>query len=181
MAGRISGRTSLRSSRPISSGFLAWDPGWTDSFEDRVRRTEGHWLWTGYIDRKDGYGRFKPHHNMRAELAHRVAYVRWIGPIPDDHVIDHRGHPFTLRRCVRPECLEAITHEENIRRGNSPAGRNARLTHCPKCGNEYNELNTVFRSSGERRCRICRQAAKRAARTASAPGSRSSPHQATDA
>ena len=149
-----------------------WIPEDADKFDDRIRRTENHWLWTGYVDSSDGYGRFKPRHNERAQLAHRVAYVRWVGPIPDDKpVIDHLGHPWHLRRCVRPECLEAISHEENIRRGDSPAGKNARKTHCPKCGSEYNEQNTVYRPSGERRCRICRRqdhARERAAKKAQA-------------
>lgn len=149
----------------ITRAFLTWDPEETEAFDKFVRRTEHHWLWTGYVHPRDGYGRFKPHHASPTELAHRVAYVRWIGVIPDDKpVIDHIGHPWTLRRCVRPECLEAISHEENIRRGNSPAGYNARRSHCPKCGSEYNTANTVFRPSGERRCRICRENAKRASR-----------------
>lgn len=146
--------------------FLTWNPDESEAFDKFVRRTEDHWLWTGYVDPRDGYGRFKPHHNVAAQLAHRVAYVRWIGPIPDGTpVIDHVGHPWNLRRCIRPECLEAITHAENIRRGNSPPGQNARRTHCPKCGSEYNQVNTVYRASGERRCRICREAAKRQSRS----------------
>jgi hypothetical protein len=141
---------------------IFWDPVWTEKFDDRIRRTEQHWLWTGYIDPRDGYGRFKPSHADPAMLAHRLAYLRWVGPIPDEKpIIDHLGHPFSLRRCVRPECLQAITHAENIRRGNSPAGRNARLTHCPRCGSEYTPENAVFRPNGERRCRICLREEKR--------------------
>ena len=52
-----------------------WIPEDADKFDDRIRRTENHWLWTGYVDASDGYGRFKPRHNERAQLAHRVAYV----------------------------------------------------------------------------------------------------------
>lgn len=140
------------------SELLLWRPEWTDRFDDRIRKVDQHWLWVGYVDTKDGYGRFKPLHAERAQLAHRLAYVRWIGPIPDEFpIIDHLNHPFNLRRCVRPECLEAITHAENTRRGLSPAGQNARLTHCPRCGSEFNATNAVFRDDGERRCRICRR------------------------
>ena len=103
---------------------VIWNANDADKFDDRIRKTESHWLWTGYVDPSDGYGRFKPRHNEPSELAHRLAYVRWIGPIMDDKpVIDHLGHPFNLRRCVRPDCLEAISIQENIRRGMSPAGR----------------------------------------------------------
>ena len=152
-------------------GDLTWNPAWTESFDARVRFGERHWLWTGYVNPNDGYGRFKPHHNMSGELAHRVAYVRWIGPIPDEApIIDHLGHPFGLRRCVRPDCLEAISHAENVRRGQGPTGINARRTHCPRCGSEYNEANTVYRADGERRCRICRENYKRAYRAKQAQG-----------
>jgi hypothetical protein len=138
---------------------LIWSPADSDAFDDRVLRTENHWLWTGYVSRADGYGRFKPHHNSRSELAHRVAYVRWIGPIPDDTpVIDHKGHPFRYRHCVRPDHLEAISFEENIRRGESPAGINSRLTHCPRCGDPLEPPFCTLRKDGSRRCLRCQRA-----------------------
>jgi hypothetical protein len=130
-----------------------------DRFDDRVSRTEAHWLWTGYVDPRDGYGRFKPRHNDPAQLAHRLAYARWVRPVPEDMVIDHLDHPFRLRRCVRPACLEAITHEENIRRGNSPAGHNARLVACPRCGDPLNDpAFATQRKDGSRRCLRCQRA-----------------------
>lgn len=144
---------------------MAYDPGvWyegdEDKFDERVSRREEHWLWTGYVDPRDGYGRFKPRHNEPAQLAHRLAYQRWVGPIPDDKpVIDHLGHPFRLRRCVRPDHLEAISHEENIRRGESPAGKNARLTHCPRCGDPLDDPRyATQRRDGSRRCLRCQRA-----------------------
>ena len=70
-------------------GTSIWNAADSDAFDDRVLRTDNHWLWTGYVSHEDGYGRFKPHHNVRTELAHRVAYVRWVGPIPDaEPIID---------------------------------------------------------------------------------------------
>lgn len=137
---------------------LYWRDGDEEKFDDRVRRTETCWLWTGYTDPRDGYGRFKPRHNDKAELAHRLAYARWYGPVPEDMVVDHLGHPFERRRCVRPEHLELITHEENTRRGDSPAGRNARLTHCPRCGDPLAPPFATIRKSGERRCKRCQRA-----------------------
>lgn len=141
---------------------ILWVPDWSETFDSRIRFGERHWLWMGYVDPRDGYGRFKPMHAVPSMLAHRLAYVRWVGPINDDApVIDHLGHPWHLRRCVRPGCLEAITFAENIRRGQSPAGINARRTHCPRCGSEYNEANTFYRPNNERRCRICLREEKR--------------------
>jgi HNH endonuclease len=137
---------------------LYWRLGDEEKFDDRVRRTESHWIWVGYVDPRDGYGRFKPRHNEGAELAHRLAYVRWVGPIPEGCVIDHVDHPWPLRRCVQPDHLEAITHEENTRRGQSPAGRNARLENCPRCGDPLRPPFATLRANGERRCKRCQRA-----------------------
>ena len=136
-----------------------WREGDEDKFDDRVLRTEDHWLWTGYVDPRDGYGRFKPRHAEPAQLAHRLAYERWVGPIPDDKpVIDHVNHAWRHKRCVRPTHLEAITHEENIRRGNSPAGKNSRLTHCPRCGDPLDDpAFATQRKDGSRRCLRCQR------------------------
>jgi hypothetical protein len=161
--------------------MLTWRPSDSDAFDDRVLRTEDHWLWVGYVSREDGYGRFKPRHNERAELAHRVAYVRWVGPILDETpIIDHVGHPFRYRRCVRPEHLEAISHEENIRRGESPAGKNSRLLDCPRCGDPLEPPYCTLLKDGSRRCLRCQRAeharyrarrrAARAAQTQAAAG-----------
>jgi hypothetical protein len=54
----------------------------------------------------------KHHH-----LAHRVSYEFYQGPIPEGHEIDHvwqRG--CRSRQCINPEHLEAVTHQENVRR-----------------------------------------------------------------
>lgn len=134
-----------------------WLEEWAERFEDRILRTEEHWWWTGYRDRRDGYGRFKPRHNINGQLAHRVAYERWVGPIPDGHVIDHVNHAFRQRHCVKPGHLEAITFAENIRRGNSQAGINARLTQCPRCGDPLEPPFCTMRKDGSRRCLRCQR------------------------
>lgn len=142
-----------------------WRDDDREKFDDRIRKTEDHWIWVGHVNARDGYGRFKPRHNERSELAHRLAYERWIGPVPDEApVIDHIGHPFNLRRCVRPDHLEAITHEENTRRGNSPAGVNARKTHCSGCGLALEGDNLKITPQGWRVCLNCRRARHREAK-----------------
>jgi len=135
-----------------------WKVGDEENFDQRVLRTNNHWLWVGYVSPKDGYGRWKPRHNDLAQLAHRAAYERWVGPISDDYVIDHINHPDQYRRCVRPDHLEAITHAENTRRGDSPAGVNSRLTHCPRCGDPLEPPYCTLRKDGSRRCLRCQRA-----------------------
>lgn len=73
----------------------------------------GCWEFGGYRN-AGGYGvaPYRGKHN----LTHRVSYERHIGPIPDGLVIDHlcRNKP-----CCNPRHLEAVEHNENIRRGDS--------------------------------------------------------------
>lgn len=92
-----------------------------ERFWARVDRTnlDGCWLWLGRVD-DDGYGRFKlttaPGHH-RTVRAHRFAYEQTVGPIPDGLTLDHvRERGCQHRHCVRPDHLEAVTHQENLRR-----------------------------------------------------------------
>ena len=67
-----------------------------------------HWLWRGRTHPMSGYGTYS------RSQAHRVAYEFCVGPIPDGLVIDHLCR---IRHCVHPDHLEAVTHQENCRRG----------------------------------------------------------------
>jgi hypothetical protein len=64
-----------------------------------------------------------------------------------------------VRSCWNPEHLEAVTHEENIRRGlwgpEATKHRAELRTHC-KNGHLYDEATTSIRPNGRRRCRSCR-------------------------
>lgn len=113
---------------------------------------DGHWLWQGHLNR-DGYGVAG-----KGRLAHRVFYQAHVGPIGEGMEIDHLCR---IRACVRPECLEQVTPEENTRRA---LLHNANKNHCPE-GHEYTEANT-YRSAGRRWCRTCVLARKAAARRA---------------
>jgi hypothetical protein len=81
-------------------------------FWAKVNKTGDCWLWTAGLD-KDGYGRFRVSPTRLAK-AHRFAYEVSVGPIPDGLEIDHLCF---VRSCVRPQHLEAVTHDENLARG----------------------------------------------------------------
>jgi len=108
------------------------------------------WIFTGCKSR--GYGRIG--YRGRNHAAHRVAYELFVGPIPDGMSIDHlcRNHS-----CVRPDHLEPVTHQENVRRGE--AGKyNAIKTHCLN-GHPFDPDNTYV-SRGRRTCRKCARVSK---------------------
>jgi len=70
-------------------------------------------------------------------------------------------HLCRVRCCVNPDHLEAVTHRENILRGNTFAAVNAAKTHCPK-GHEYTPENTRIHTGGRRQCIACSRAYDRA-------------------
>lgn len=119
-------------------------------WEQRTYRDGDCWRWSQYRDR-DGYGRFG-----RGHLAHREAYKALVGPIPQGLTLDHLCRN---RDCVNPAHLEPVTIGENLLRGESFQGVNARKTHCIN-GHPFDETNTRvatdFRTGRPtRECRTC--------------------------
>lgn len=120
---------------------------------------DGCWLWTACTNEK-GYGRFSVGDN-RLVYPHRLMYEVMIGPIPAHLEIDHTCR---VRRCLRPDHLETVTHEENLR-------RKIAVTRC--VNGHLLEGDNVYRWSKtptRRSCRTCRikRAAERRRRLANA-------------
>lgn len=117
----------------------------------------GCWLWTGSAGGRTPSHRYgllllTEDGMTTTKQAHRVAYELAYGPIPDGMQIDHLCKT-TL--CVNPAHLEVVTPKENSDRSESFAARNARKTHCPH-GHPYDLTNTVHKTVGKRRYRVCR-------------------------
>ena len=109
----------------------------------------GCWLWTAATE--NGYGRF--HFEGAMRWAHRIAWVLFVGLIPEELELDHLCR---VRHCVNPEHLEPVTHRENVLRGDGGPAVNAKKTYCPQ-GHPLEGENLVARSlrRGKRECRTC--------------------------
>lgn len=114
---------------------------------DRIRQNvlvsdSGCWIWQMALD-PSGYGKaYAP--GVPSRGAHRIAYLAFVGPIPDGHEIDHTCFN---RSCCNPSHLRAIPGLQNKReqrsafvmtckwghpRSRAPSGRMV----CSTCQNE---------------------------------------------
>jgi len=110
------------------------------------------WIWPGSTDGR-GYGTIttgsKIDGTKRPERVHRVTYLYFVGSIPEGYEIDHLCR---VSACCNPEHLEAVTAEENRRRGK--LGILAPMR-CPQ-GHEFTAENRLSANRfGHRRCRRC--------------------------
>lgn len=101
------------------------------------------WIWTASVA-PNGYGMFWIGDDNRG--AHCVSYEFVKGSIPEGLELDHLCR---VRACCNPDHLEAVTHQENVRRGLLWLG-----DYCGK-GHEFTEANTYTQSNGSRGCLEC--------------------------
>lgn len=88
-----------------------------ERFVNRIEVSpSGCWLWQGATYR-DGYGVFRV--GGVHVRAHRWAYRRYVKAIPPTLHIDHLC---SVKTCVNPDHLEAVTTQENTRRWKARTG-----------------------------------------------------------
>ena len=127
-----------------------------ERFIAKVDFTDTCWLWKASQD-TDEYGQFW--YCEKVMPAHRASYLLFVGPIGDGLDIDHLC---SIRPCVYPEHLEAVTRQENNRRAGlqGPCLENSQKTYC-KNGHPFTEANTQIYGPGWRHCRECGRQANR--------------------
>jgi len=101
------------------------------------------WIWDGA--QIEGYGIVR--RKEKALRVHRLIWIALNGPVSGGKELDHLCRN---KLCIRPDHLEAVTHKENVLRGESPSAKNARKTIAP-CGHPY-----TGRDALRRYCKPCR-------------------------
>lgn len=120
----------------------------TRFFWSRVQKTESCWSWTGAFFRA-GYGVIVV--EKKHMSAHRYSFLLQNGYLPKciDHVCRNRA-------CVNPTHLEDVSQRENVLRGDAPAAKNARKSHC-KRGHLLAGENLRLTARGHRACKTCQR------------------------
>lgn len=133
-----------------------------ERFAEKWREDQnGCHVWTAKKN-AEGYGYFWL--GGRDRRAHRIAWEWAKGPITEGRQLDHLCRN---RACVNVDHLEPVTCRENVLRGVGPAAVNARKVQCVR-GHELGAENVSPHSlrRGDRECRTCMNARKRAKRAA---------------
>lgn len=115
---------------------------------------DGCWLWEGVTGgSKSTYGYFRPgtRSSDKKILAHRYAYMIWIGDIPDGMEVHHLCR---TPLCVRPSHLLIVTPQRNA--------EFERMKRCPEGHDLTVPENCLWDQQGRRRgCSICHRAKAR--------------------
>lgn len=115
----------------------------------------GCWLWIGALDAY-GYGAFaiKIDGKWGMRKAHRIAYERFVGPIPDNLEPDHLCR---TKCCINPSHLDPVSGRVNTLRSDGVTAKNSRKTHCNE-GHAFDGSNLGFKIDQRgRKHRYCKQ------------------------
>lgn len=122
-------------------------------FMEKITLDDGCWKWTGSRNAQ-GYGAFGV--EGRTLSAHRFAYERLVGEIPEGLVLDHLCRN---ESCVNPDHLEPVTQSENQRRGLRGYALRA------LCRSGLHDItdpaNVTVHARGARQCRPCLNESKK--------------------
>jgi hypothetical protein len=133
---------------------MTFAPDWSDHFWSRCcpEALSGCWLWHGEVNDR-GYGRYTI--KGQRYQAHRVAYERALGAIPDGMFVCHRCD---VPGCVNPSHLFLGTHLDNMA-DRTAKGREARGARHPltKLTTEQVEWARAEVASGKSRSAVARE------------------------
>jgi hypothetical protein len=125
---------------------------WGERLSTRIELdANGCWVWQGPKDQK-GYGRTfvgsRTDGTRKSEKTHRMAYIFWVGPIPEGLTVDHLCEN---KPCCNPDHLELVTSAENTRRASE------RRETCRR-GHSRKEHAYLYEGAGRRFwvCRVCK-------------------------
>lgn len=118
-----------------------------DKFLEKVEKTDSCWKWKLSV-KPNGYS--QTFINGKRVYSHRLAYELFKGQIPDTFHIDHLCRN---RSCVNPDHLEAVTPEENVRRGLPFRVPKKSCIH----GHLFSDDNVYIDPDGSRNCRTCKR------------------------
>lgn len=148
-------------------------PDWVE--QDRGHDTPCH-IWQRHLT-KAGYGKGTDPAKPRSQrYAHILRWEAANGPVPDGLELDHLCR---VPACCNPEHLEAVTHAENMRRGDVGGHAQRARTHCPQ-GHPLSGPN-LYAHNGRRHCKECRRQTvrDRRAKIAAQAAPRTDPQEAT--